>query len=156
MKRYLILFLFVLSFSSHAQSFLNIETYDGNEYQVQVDTISKITFTDGSLYFNLLEDIQKITFTKDNVAMVSTNIPMSHESLSIYSEAGQIKLTIPNASRHTRIYVFDSRGRLILKRSNDIFDNKFTIDGTNLSTGIYLIKVNANNNTYISKLNFIK
>ncbi len=117
--------------------------------------------------FNDPEDLFKnINFVKDPLIPLSTSdtntIPKSFKVgpafPNPFNPVTTIKFTLPNESP-VKIHVFDTTGRLIDKINLGEFQSgthSHKINGSNWSSGIYIIQVEANSETLSQRVSLVK
>ena len=91
-----------------------------------------------------------------HVTHVGIGVYEDNNGISIYPNPAKNKLTIDfqniNALQNTFISIYDIQGQLLLQQA--IIQQKTEVNINNLAKGIYVLKINNNNNTTITK--FVK
>lgn len=105
----------------------------------------KNNFFEITLPVGVVKDRFEITF-KD--ATLSTNSNALAQSLTVYQNNDTKNLTISNPQMQDlkSCTMYDVAGKLIFSKNNLGTNSEYTFPTSNLSDGIYIVRVNANNN----------
>ena len=89
--------------------------------------------------------------------VLSNGIPLFEENLKVYPNPskGIFNIKLTNLNVQTEIYLFDTTGKLIARKSVSKENNSgspIRIGNYNLSSGIYLVKIITGKKAFIKKL----
>lgn len=147
---YLWLIFWLVTVTTYTQAqFLsfNINKWTGENQDVELSSIHKITFSEEDLILNYVSEdteniemlsIRKITFNTDNTDITNTSGIENKIWVSPNPFRNHIKINnLPEGRSEIRI--FSISGKLILQ--TELYDSS-TIDINHLTEGIYVLKVN--------------
>ncbi|WP_162271029.1 T9SS type A sorting domain-containing protein [Chryseobacterium glaciei] len=131
-----------------SNSHMMISTGGLHTLSINNDGVLKVT---GSNNYGQLGDgtgVQKSTFTQlvcptSNLAV--DEISTTSNNLKVFPNPVQDYLTVSFDQKIVSVTVYSATGQQVLTKM--INDNKGTIDFSTLTSGVYLVKVNADNNT---------
>lgn len=116
-------------------------TWDSEPFLNSIDLIYVRTFND----YTYILDSNGYLYSNHDISSISIN---SNESIAIYPNPAIdfISIIVPQTIRDYKVNVYDMQGRKILST------NENRIDLESIESGVYLIIVIANNQTYNTKL----
>lgn len=144
----LLIFLLTINIScAQAQKSLIVKFRDSSQSGTLISTIDRITFSGGNLVLKkkdttsgslLLSEIDKLSF---GVFSGVPEVTFDETSMHVYPSPATNYITLKNAPEgEVRITVYRLDGRILINKM--LSDGTERIDISNLSRGIYLLKVN--------------
>lgn len=145
-KHRLTLFLLLLLFSSFAlkaQRNINIQYIDDVLITYAINLNSRLTFSNndiiisqpsGEVYSFTIDSIRRIYFTTESSLLEV--LPKS--DITLYPNPSKNYITLSNINTKTPMSIYNMKGVLVI--SDIIYQNK-SINISNLSNGIYIVKV---------------
>lgn len=139
----------MINFQMKAQSSLIVDTQDGNEINIPLSTLQKITFSDNNIVFNKIDGssvnyqmslISKLYFDAYSSG-IEDEIKTEIQSLVVYPNPATSYIKIETRlSDACLVCIFNLDGRLALCEKISSSDNIINISA--LPLGFYIVKVN--------------